>query len=74
MVLYKGSDVTITGSYTEGAFTYEDKFTAENGLFIAAALTEYNQKSEITEEMRYGELVIEHYGWGYEGEIGTKST
>ena len=28
MVLYKGSDVTIIGNYAEGAFTYEDSFTA----------------------------------------------
>ena len=74
MVLYKGSDVTIMGNFAEGAFTYEDKFTADDGLFIAAALTEYDSTTEIIEEKRYGELVIEHYGWGYEGAIGTKTT
>ena len=70
MVLIKGTDVTIIGNYAEGAYTYEDTFTAEDGLFIGAALTEYDSNPEIIEEKRYGELVIEYYGWGYEGEIG----
>ena len=74
MVLYKGTDVTIMLNYAEGAFTQDDTFTAEDGLFIAAALTEYNQDTEIIEEKRYGELVIEQYGWGYHGFLGTKST
>ena len=72
MVLIKGTDVTIIGNYAEGAYTYEDTFTAEDGLFIGAALTEYDSNPEIIEEKRYGELVIEYYGWGYEGEIGVQ--
>ena len=46
------------------AFTHDEKFTAEEGLFVAAAITEYDSNTEIIEESRYGELVIEHYGWG----------
>ena len=72
MVLYKGTDVTIMGNYAEGAYTYENTFTAEDGMFIAAALTEYDSNPDVIEEKRYGELVIEHYGWGYDGELGVK--
>ena len=64
MVLYKVSDVTIMMRQLEGALTYNDKFTAENGLFLAAALTEYDSNTELLEEERYGELVISKYGWG----------
>ena len=67
MVLYKGTDVTIMGNFAEGAYTYENTFTADDGLFIAAALTEYNDETDIIEDIKYGELVIEHYGWGYDG-------
>ena len=28
------------------------------------ALTEYDDNREVVEEERYGELIIEHYGWG----------
>lgn len=31
---------------------------------MAAALTAYDSEEKIIEEERYGELVIEHYGWG----------
>ena len=53
------------GAIVENAFDYSDKFSAEEGLFIAAAITEYDSNTEIVEEERYGELIIEHYGWGY---------
>ena len=58
MVLYKGTDVTIIGNYAEGAYTYENTFTANDGMFIAAALTEYDDTTEIIEDKKYGELVI----------------
>lgn len=64
MVLYKGTDITIMGNEAEGAYTYDDTFTADDGLFLAAALTKYDSNTTVTEEKRYGELIIEHYGWG----------
>ena len=73
MVLIKSSDITIMMNTLEGAFTYDDKFTANEGLFIAAALTEYDSNTEVIEEARYGELVIEHYGWGNGDTIGSGS-
>ena len=57
----------------EHSLDYRDHFTSEQGLFIAAALTEYDENTEIIEDSRYGELVIDHYGWGYEEAIGSKS-
>ena len=39
-------------------------YSAKDGLFIAAALTEYNADPEPTEDAKYGELIIEHTGWG----------
>ena len=59
MVLYTVSDVTIVGNNSEGAFTDQDTFSADDGLFIAAALTEYDENTEVIEEKRYGELIIE---------------
>ena len=44
------------------------KFTPEEGFFFAAAITAYDGETESIEvPERYGELVIEHYGWGNEG-------
>ena len=44
------------------------KFTPAEGFFVAAALTAYDSNTEIIEvPEKYGELVIEHYGWGNEG-------
>lgn len=68
-------DVDIMGSLSEGAIEYSAKFTAaDDGFYFAAALTEYDSNTESVEDPRFGELVIEHYGWGYSGSIGTKNT
>ena len=72
MVLVKGSDVTIIMNTIEGAFTDEDTFSAEQGFFFAAALTEYDSNTEIIEEARYGELIVEQYGWGDGNFEGTR--
>ena len=66
-------EVDIMGAFVEGAFDYSEKFTAEDGFFVAAALTEYNSNTELIEEPRYGELVIEHVGWGNEEYISRQS-
>ena len=57
----------------ESAISSDYKFGADDGFFVAAALTAYDLNEEITEEERYGELVIEHYGWGYDGNYIEKS-
>lgn len=69
MVLYYESDVTIVSNLAEGALTFDDKFSAEQGLFVAAALTAYDGETEIVEEPRYGELVIQHFSWGNVGSL-----
>ena len=33
-------------------------------FFVAAAITNYDLDTDITEKEEYGELKIEHYGWG----------
>ena len=59
------TDVDVFGAETEFAIDYKEKFNVDNGLFIAAALTEYNSDPEIIEDKEmYGELVLKHYGWG----------
>ena len=63
-------DVDVMGAIVENAFDYSDKFSAEEGLFIAAAITEYDSNTERLEEAKYGELVIKHLGWGQSDEIG----
>ena len=53
------TEVDVFGSEIEFAIDYKEKFSAENGLFIAAALTEYNSDPEIIEDKEvYGELVL----------------
>ena len=64
-VLINNSDITIMGSRDEGAFDHTYKFTADDGFFVAAALTEYDSNTEIIEEDKYGEMVMAYYGWGY---------
>ena len=59
------------GAVVENAFDYTDKFSAAQGLFIAAAITEYDSNTKVLEEAKYGELVIKHLGWGESDEIGS---
>ena len=72
--LNKKHDVDIMGALLERAVPYTEPFNAINdGFFLAAALTDYDTNEEIVEEDRYGELFIEHYGWGYSDGIGNAS-
>ena len=49
----------------ENALTFDDKFDSRNGLFIAAAITEYDENPEIIEvPEKYGELIINQHRWG----------
>ena len=64
MVLAHGKDVTIIMNTIESAYSTEDTFSADDSFFIAAALTAYDSNTEIIEEKKYGELVIEHQVWG----------
>ena len=64
-------EVDIMGATIENAFTDQDTFSIDDGFFIAVGLTEYDSNTEIIEDPKYGELIIEHYGWGYETAIGS---
>ena len=74
MVLKTESDITILRSVREKALTFDDQFTAENGLFLAAALTRYDGDTEIIERPEYGELKISHWRWGFKDGIGSGET
>ena len=75
VITWRGKkDVDIMSALVENEFDYTKRFDSTHGFFVAAALTEYDSNTEIIEKPEYGELIIEQYGWGYEGEIGSKST
>ena len=57
-------DVDVMGATIEDAFHFTDKFSAEDGLFVAAALTGFNSDTEILEDPKYGKLKVIHFGWG----------
>lgn len=59
-------DVDIMSALVDNEIDFNYKFTANEGFFISAALTNYNSNSTLTEEARYGELIFEHFGWGNE--------
>ena len=74
MVLINVSRIIIMSNYQVGALTYNDKFSGDDGLYVAAALTKYDSDPEPITDPRYGEMIIEYYGWGYEGELESKKT
>ena len=63
--LIKRKDVDIIESKQDNAFEDYEQFSSKNNdFFLAAAITNYNSNRTITESKEYGELLIEHYGWG----------
>ena len=66
-------DVDIMSALLENEINYIERFNTEKGFFIAAAITEYDSNTEIIEKPEYGELILEHYGWGYSDGIGSGS-
>ena len=63
--IYAKWEVDIMSVQRENALTFDDKFDSSNGLFIAAAITEYDENPEIIEvPEKYGELIINHHRWG----------
>ena len=73
-ILWNKQDVDIMSALDENIIDYSDEFSGDNGFFVAAAITEYDSNPESVEEVRYGELVIEHFGWGYAEEVGVVSS
>jgi len=62
--LLQRSDVDIMEANHENNIDEDDPFSYQDGFFVAAALTEFNNDPEPVERPEYGELHIEHYGWG----------
>ena len=65
ITLIEKNDVDLMYALMENAIDFREPFSTTNGLFLAAALTAYDSNTEIVEEERFGELIIEHFGWGY---------
>ena len=74
LVLKEKKDVDVTSVLVDNYLDQTYRFDAEQGFFLAAAIIEYDSNTEIIEEPEvYGELIFEHYGWGYEdGFYGSK--
>ena len=66
LTLINKHQVDIFSFTDEKSIGYNDKFTSEDGLYVAAALTDFNTTKEIQVEEKYGELIFAHYGWGYD--------
>ena len=64
MVLVDMGDVTVVGSTADDYFTDDDHFNSEKGFFVAAALTYYDSDTEPVQDLRYGKLTMEWFGWG----------
>ena len=63
--LFERKEVDIITSIARDHFQDNEEFSsADNGFFLAAALTNYDSNTEVLEKPEYGELLIEHYGWG----------
>ena len=73
VTLIEKNDVDIMSALMENSVDFTTTFETKDGFFVAAALTEYDSNTEIVEEEPYGELIIEHYGWGYGDGIGSGS-
>ena len=58
-VLAYKKDVDVMSVTVENALDYNFKFDADQGFFMAAALTEYDSNTEIIEEPEvYGKLIF----------------
>ena len=67
LVLFEIKDINIIEIERDMYFDDSERFTAEDDeLFIAAGLTNYDSNRTVTESPEYGELLIEHFGWGNE--------
>jgi len=54
----------VTSKVLEDVIPQDAKFTGEEGLFVAAALTEYNDETEpIDDDPYYGKLVFKQRMW-----------
>lgn len=63
--LLKLKDVDIFSATQDFYFPDSETFSAkDNSFFLAAAITNYDSNRTLTESPEYGELLIEHYGWG----------
>lgn len=60
------SKADIVSFQIENAVPNDEKFSSDEGFYLAAALTEYNKDPEPTEDRRYGQLTFSHYAWNFD--------
>ena len=63
------SDVDILQNDDDNAIGQTERFSEEDGFFVAAGITAYDKDPNIIEKEEYGEIIIEQYGWANE-ELG----
>ena len=56
MIMVNVSQITVITNVIENAYAEDHKFTAKEGFFVAAALTEFDNETEPIEDPSYGEL------------------
>lgn len=66
-VLVQNSHIMVTSKLLEDVISQDEKFSNEQGLFVAAALTEYNNESEPIDDPLYGKLSFSRYSWDSRG-------
>ena len=72
LTIFFKHEVDIMSTLKENAISQDQKFTAKDGFFVAAALTKFDNEKESIEDWTYGELVFSNFGWGYEDGISAK--
>ncbi len=56
-------DVNIFQAVQRQKIDHTTTFSPEQGFYMAAGITEYDNNPEIIEEAKYGELTFEYYSW-----------
>ena len=72
ITLIEKRDIDVMSATMVDAIDYIEKFDASKGFFVSAAITAYDDETAIIEDPTYGELIFEHYGWGYDGGLKTQ--
>ena len=62
-ILVNSSQTVVTTNLIEGAVDQADIFSNEDGLFVAAGLTEFDNNQAIVEDPSYGQIVFQHISW-----------
>ena len=67
-VLMEKKDVNVLSTVKDLYFDNNDKFHYSDGLNIAVAFTAYDSVAEPILDPTIGELVLNHFSWGYDAD------